>query len=516
VGAELDGPFEGVVETVTLRALESRTASECGVPARPLVANPAAGAYILYTSGSTGVPKGVVVTQRALTNFLLSMGSMLAVGLGDSVAALATLTFDIATVEILLPLVMGATVILARRPVGQDPDELQQIFSREQITLAQATPSAWRVLLTLGCPPRSGMRIISGGEALGDLAHRLTATGACLWNGYGPTEITVYNAFHNYNPYPHVPGAQQHTIPNLVGKPMANTLVYVLDRHLQPCPIGGTGEIFVGGAGLARGYLNRPGLTAAAFLPNPFSGEPGSIIYRTGDLARWRSDGCLQWLGRTDGQLKIRGVRVEPSEIETALRKHPRIAECAVSVRNHEEGDARLVAFYVSDDDLDAADLRAFLKGELPETLIPFAFVRLPELPLNANRKLDRRALEERVLSVSVETPACPPATELEATIARIWEQVLERGEVDTNTSFFDLGGNSLLAIRVYAALKAKLSQEFPFLSLFRYPTIRSLAEHLSQREPVADPQARLKEHESVQAGRRRLERALAIAGRQK
>jgi acyl carrier protein len=175
-----------------------------------------------------------------------------------------------------------------------------------------------------------------------------------------------------------------------------------------------------------------------------------------------------------------------------------------------------LVAFYVSDDDLDAADLRAFLKGELPETLIPFAFVRLPELPLNANRKLDRRALEERVLSVSVETPACPPATELEATIARIWEQVLERGEVDTNTSFFDLGGNSLLAIRVYAALKAKLSQEFPFLSLFRYPTIRSLAEHLSQREPVADPQARLKEHESVQAGRRRLERALAIAGRQK
>lgn len=296
-------------------------------------------AYVIYTSGSTGLPKGVQIIHRSLINFLTSMRRQPGMTKRDTVLAITTLSFDIAALELFLPLVVGGRSILISRAVAADGFQLLEQLSRSGATIMQATPATWRLLLAAGWQSPAGLKILCGGEALSrDLADQLLERGASVWNLYGPTETTVWSALHRVTPGQ---GAVS------IGRPLANTQIYLLDEHLQPVPVGHAGELYIGGHGLSRGYLNRPELTAEKFIPHPFSQEPGARLYRTGDLARYLPTGEIQFLGRVDHQVKIRGFRIELQEIETVLRQHPRIHEAVVVAQASETGseDKRLIAY---------------------------------------------------------------------------------------------------------------------------------------------------------------------------
>ena len=344
-------------------------------------------AYVIYTSGSTGRPKGVQILHRAVVNFLLSMRQQPGLTAQDTLLAVTTLSFDIAALELFLPLLVGARLIVASRDTAADGVALAETLTRARVTAMQATPITWRLLLAAGWQGNPDLKILCGGEALPlDLAQQLLPRAASLWNLYGPTETTIWSTLCKIEP-----GYEVITI----GRPIANTQIYLLDPQLQPVPVGVPGELYIGGDGLARGYLNRPELTAERFIPHPFSNESGARLYKTGDLARYRPDGTIEHLGRLDYQVKLRGFRIELGEIEALLAQHPAVRQAVVVAREDVPGDKRLVAYVALREKQTATvgDLQSHVMKQLPTYMVPSAFVLLEAFPLTPNGKVDRRAL---------------------------------------------------------------------------------------------------------------------------
>jgi surfactin family lipopeptide synthetase A len=434
-------------------------------------------AYVIYTSGSTGRPKGVQIPHRAVVNFVLSMQSKPGISAADNLLAVTTISFDIAGLEIHVPLSVGARIVLASRQSAMDGKILAQLIEAHRITVLQATPVTWRLLVESGWRGKSDLKVLCGGEAFPhDLADALLTRSASVWNMYGPTETTIWSTCERVRPS---------NGPVLIGQPIANTQTYVLDSALQVVPMNVVGELYIGGDGLARGYLNRPELTAERFVSHPFL--LGDRLYRTGDLARVLTTGQIECLGRVDHQVKIRGFRIELGEIETAIADFPAIRQSVVVAREDAPGDKRLVAYLVPSDPakFQAADLRDWLKLRLPPYMVPSALVALPVLPLTNNGKIDRKALPtpEQASAAAIGQFAAPH-TQTEKAMATIWEQVLGIEKVGIHDNFFDLGGHSLLAVNLFAQITQAFGSTLSLNTLFETPTVEDLARFIDdQRE---------------------------------
>jgi amino acid adenylation domain-containing protein len=467
-------------------------------------------AYIIYTSGSTGKPKGVQVIHGGVTNFLNTMKIKPGLTEQDILLAITTISFDIAVLELYLPLMLGAKVVLVSREVAVDGIRLLKLLKESNATVMQATPATWHLLLAAGWNGQSQLKILCGGEALSpELASQLLARVSSVWNMYGPTEATVWATTYEVGSQQSV-DAKKPAIS--IGKPIGNTQTYILDQYLQPVPIGINGELFIGGVCLARGYLNRPDLTNEKFIANPFSNEPSSRLYRTGDLARYLPNGDIEYSCRIDNQVKIRGYRIELGEIEVLLAKHPEIREIAVIVREDVPGDKRLVAYIVANQEQTPTvnELRDFLSQKLPSFMIPSAFVTLEALPLTPNGKVDRRALlgygvpsdfvslgnnsqagngkvDKSALSntsrISLETGFVAPRNSTEAILVAIWAEVLGLKQVGIYDNFFALGGHSLLAMRLFTEIEKTFGKRLSLATLFQKQTIAELADILYQEQ---------------------------------
>jgi amino acid adenylation domain-containing protein len=432
---------------------------------------PANLAYVIYTSGSTGQPKGVQVTHGSVVNFLHSMQREPGITPDDVIPAITTLCFDIAALELFLPLVSGARVEIVSRQTASNGEALAALLHRTGATVVQATPATWRLLLHAGWRGRAGLKILCGGEALPrSLADQLLATGGELWNLYGPTETTIWSTQHR---------VESGAGPVSIGRPIANTQVYVLDPDMRPVAAGEVGELVIGGHGLARGYRHRPELTADKFIPDPFGIEPNGRLYRTGDLARFLPDGTLECLGRIDHQVKIRGYRVELGEIESVLAQHPSVREAVVVAREDTPGDRRLVAYLVPRDAqiVSAPGLRRYLKGRLPDYMVPSVLVKLTALPLTPNGKIDRLALPAPEQRPELEREFVAPRDATETELARCWEEVLGVRPVGIRDSAFDLGMDSLRGAHLVALVEKRMGQKLPPGSLFQAPTIEEMAD---------------------------------------
>ncbi|HXH09698.1 MAG TPA: amino acid adenylation domain-containing protein [Alphaproteobacteria bacterium] len=460
-------------------ALESITNPESGV-------TPDHRAYVIYTSGSTGKPKGVQITHRNLVSFLTSIRDEPGLEARDVLLAVTTLSFDIAGVEIFLPLIVGAKIVVASREEASDGERLLERLISTRPTVMQATPVTWRLLLAAGWKGSDRLKIFCGGEAIPrDLATMLIERSASLWNIYGPTETTIWSTTHRI---------RSTTGPVLIGRPLPNEQVYILDSLLQPVPVGVPGELWIGGLGLARGYLNRPDLTAEKFVADPFSQRPGARIYRSGDLARYLRDGTIECLGRIDNQVKVRGFRIELGEIEAALVKHPSVEQAVVLAREDVPGDKRLVGYVVLRDSDDGqtpsnreltSELRRFLQEELPDPMVPATFVTLQAFPRTPNGKIDRRALPPPEIP-KLEVAGVAPTTSLEALLAGVWAEVLQVDHVGVQDNFFNLGGHSLLAVQLMARLRERFGWELPVSTLIEDGTIAYLAAVLRREKQVA------------------------------
>ena len=436
--------------------------------------HPAQAAYVLYTSGSTGTPKGVVLAHCGVASFLAAMRAAPGLASDDVVLSVTTISFDIAALELFLPLVVGARVALAGEQEVADADELAARIETSGATVVQATPTLWQMLLATGWDgvPHRRLRALCGGEPMSaSLASGLGARVAELWNLYGPTETTIWSTALRVEG----DGAPP------IGRPIAGTRCHVLDAALQPLPVGAPGELFIGGAGVARGYLGRPGLTATRFVPEP-GGPPGSRMYRTGDRARWLENGTLEFLGRLDAQMKVRGIRVEPAEVEAALLSHPRVGAAAVAVRG--EGAGRLVAYVVGRDGAAPPPpeaLREHAGARLPEALVPRQFVEMAALPQTANGKLDRRALPDPGAGRrDGDTCGRAPCGALEERLAALWAEVLGLERVGAEEHFFELGGHSVLATRLVVRIHEALGVRLPLATLFEAPTVADLARRIA------------------------------------
>ena len=443
-------------------------------------------AYIIYTSGSTGKPKGVVVLHRSLNQFLAAMQEQFPLTAQDRLLAVTTIAFDIAALEVFLPLLEGAGLVLVTKEAVRDPAVLIQKIADTGATLMQATPSLWRSLLEQDPEGIRGLRVLVGGEALPvDLLKKLQQAGCPVVNLYGPTETTIWSTLQSLDEG--TEGAPP------IGRPLWNTQVYILDRHLQPVPPGVAGELYIAGAGLARGYHGCPGLTAERFVANPF-GSPGSRMYRSGDLARWRKDGTLDYIGRVDHQVKMRGFRIELGEIEEVMTQHSEVAQVAVLAREDRPGDSRLVAYVVptATKTPEPAELRQYASRSLPDYMVPGAVVILPEMPLTPNGKLDRKALPAPV--VEGEGKSRSPRTAQEEILCGLFAEVLGLSEVGIDDGFFELGGHSLLAVRLVSRIREVLGVDLGVGTLFNAPTVAHLAEQLEgarQVRPSLQPQVR-------------------------
>ncbi|MFC4464298.1 amino acid adenylation domain-containing protein [Streptomyces xiangluensis] len=426
-------------------------------------------AYVIYTSGSTGRPKGVTVPQAALVNFLTAMQDRFALTGDDRLAAVTTVGFDIAGLELFLPLLHGAQVVLAPRDIVRDPAALTHLVRETRATIMQATPSLWHALVETGGVPDS-LRVLVGGEALpASLARTLTEGGRPVTNLYGPTETTIWSTAAG------VPASGDVSI----GAPIANTRVYVLDSGLRPVPDGVAGELYIAGAGLARGYHRRPGLSAERFVADPH-GPAGTRMYRTGDLVRRTAEGDLEYIGRTDFQVKVRGFRIELGEIETVIADHPDVARTAVLVREDTPGDKRIVAYVVpvgAQSSPHHTLLRKYAAASLPEYMVPAAFVTLDELPLTPNGKLDRAALPAP--AYGLESTGRAPRTPQEEILCGLFAEVLGVPRVSVDEDFFSRGGHSLLALRLMTRVRVTLGVDLPVRQLFETPTVAGLAELL-------------------------------------
>lgn len=433
-------------------------------------------AYVIYTSGSTGNPKGVMVNHVSLVNFLCSMLSRPGIRAGDVLMAVTSLSFDISTLELLLPLLTGATVVVADETLTTDPAQLAEALNAHQVNIMQATPATWQLLLDTGWMGRPGLKALCGGEALSrTLADRLLERVDSLWNMYGPTETTVWSAVHQ------VPPGDE---PITIGQPIGNTSLYILDRYLQPVPPGVVGELHIGGTGLARGYLHQPGLTREKFIPDTISGQPDGKLYKTGDLARFGSTGSIEILGRTDDQLKLNGHRIEPGEIRTALMLHPSIRDAWVMPGAEMNGAKRLIAYFLCEDAVppDAAELRNFLRKKLPAYMIPAFFIRIEAMPLTPNGKINRAALPLPEECQEVAGYAAP-RNEEEQVLTEIWRDALQLQQVGIYDNFFDLGGASIQSIQV--VVKANMfGYRISPQHIFEYQTIAELATFIREPSP--------------------------------
>ena len=429
-------------------------------------------AYTIFTSGSTGRPKGVQIPHRAVVNFLNSMRREPGIDQHDVLLSVTTLSFDIAALELFLPLTTGARVVVATRDTAMDGVLLREELRRCGATLLQATPATYRLLLEADWVGDRRLRILCGGEPLPrDLAARLLPMCAELWNMYGPTETTIWSTCCRV-----VDANDIH-----IGRPIDNTQLYVVDAGMRLRPVGVAGELLIGGDGLAVGYLERPDLTTEKFVPDPFSGRHDARLYRTGDLARWRSDGNLECLGRIDHQVKIRGFRIELGEIEAVLAQQPAVRQAVVTVRNDDRGESQLVAYVVMDESpkLVSADLRNGMRSTLPDYMIPNVVVQLDRLPLTANGKIDRKVLPAPERSGATEVGRVQPRNETEQRLASIFADTVGAEVVGVNESFFDLGGHSLLGVKLMARIEREFGKRLPLASLFSAPTVGDLAPHL-------------------------------------
>jgi len=461
---------------------------------------PADLAYMIYTSGSTGRPKGVQIEHRALSNFLQSMAREPGLEPHDVLVAVTTLSFDIAGLELYLPLIRGARLVLAGREVTTNGVALSELLKASGATVMQATPATWRLLLAAGWQGSAQLRILCGGEALPrDLAEQLLGCCIELWNLYGPTETTIWSTAYRVQT-----GIE--AVP--IGRPIANTRIYLLDAHGQPVPVGVPGELYIGGAGVARCYWSRPELTAEKFVADPFDATPGARLYRTGDRARYRPDGNIEYLGRLDNQVKLRGFRIELGEIEAVLGRLPQVRQAVVVIREDRPGDQRLVAYVVAQGDTEGLveGLRSQLRASLPDYMVPTAFVTLEALPLTPNGKVDRKALPAPERESQVTAAYVAPGSELEQKLVAVWQDALRLEKVGVDDNFFDLGGNSLLVTRVHARIKPLFEREVHVIDLFRFPTIRLLAEHFGLAE-VTDMSVRDDIHERARKQQRAVRR---------
>jgi amino acid adenylation domain-containing protein len=437
----------------------------------PTAITPDSLAYVIHTSGSTGRPKGVELHHRGVVNFLLSMQRTPGLTPGDVLVAVTTISFDIAVLELFLPLITGARVVIASRETAVDPAKLAKLVASVEATFLQATPATWSALIGINWPGQVGLKALCGGEALNrSLADRLLALKLDLWNVYGPTETTIWSTLQRVHP-----GSG----PISVGRPIANTTTYILDSNQQPVPVGVPGELYIGGAGVARGYRNRPALTAEKFVTPAIVN--GQRLYRTGDYALYRRDGSIECQGRADNQVKIRGYRIELEDVEVNLAAHPAVAAAAARAWPDPDGGYRLCAYLtgVNGPPPNAAELRQFLRERVAEYMIPTEIIALDALPLTSNGKVDRKQLPEPTYSPSPTEAPAAFASSLqgeELRLARIWAQLLHVDSITATDNFFDLGGHSLLLLKLIRLINKEFSIELPMTRLFQAPTIGQLA----------------------------------------
>jgi amino acid adenylation domain-containing protein len=450
----------------------------------PNVTTPENLIYIIYTSGSTGKPKGVMIPHRGFVNLMAAMAAVPGLGEGDRFLSPTSISFDMVGPELYLPLMCGAEVRMVSRAVATDGKRMAEVLRSSGATAMQATPATWRLLIQSGWEGSPALTIICGGEAMPpDLVQPLLQRCKALWNFYGPTETTVWSTAYQIT---------QATSSTPVGKPLANTQLYILDAQMQAVPVGHVGELLIGGDGVARGYLNRETLSGERFIPNPF--RPGERMYRTGDLARFRPDGQLDFLGRMDHQVKVRGYRIELGEIESGLVQHPAVRAAVVMAREDNPGDQRLVGYVTLESGATAtmADLRRSLKQILPDYMVPTVVMALDRFPLSPNGKVDRKALPmPPAAERDLDGDYVAAADNLEQQLVAIWEEVLQVKPLGINDSFFDLGGHSLLVVRLLDRLREVLHQDLPAAAVFQAPTVGQFAQMLRQpSKQLASPAA--------------------------
>ncbi|CAN5252451.1 amino acid adenylation domain-containing protein [soil metagenome] len=435
--------------------------------------------YILYTSGSTGMPKGVQIAHHNLVNFLYSMQKQPGINSGDKLLAVTTISFDIAGLELFLPLLFGAQIVLADAATSKDGRALLDIIKSEKITIMQATPYTWRIMLEAGWDSTTPVKVICGGEALPvDLANAILTRASSLWNVYGPTETTVWSTLKQIK-------AEDKVI--TIGRPIDNTSIYILDKFLNHQPPGSVGEIYIGGEGVAKGYLSRPELTDEKFVNDPFSQIPGEKMYQTGDLGKYMPDGEIMCLGRADAQIKIRGYRIETGEIEFQLSNEGNVKEAVVIARPDNLGIDKLVAFIVLKDGFEnenaaaqAQSWRSSLKNMLPDYMVPDNFIVVPAMPLTPNGKIDKKALAhigdaptEHIYEYAA------PRTDNEKLVAGIWMEYLGLEKVSIHDNFFELGGHSLIAVQVMTRIEKETGKRLPLATLFENSTVEKLSRML-------------------------------------
>jgi len=454
-------------------------------------------AYVIYTSGSTGMPKGTLLEHRGLCNLITAWIQDFNVGPGSRMLQFFPVSFDGSVAEIFSTLLSGATLCVPRLETVVSMPDLHRLMQEQAVTHVLMTPSVLAVLPADGLPALEN--VLSGGESCTEKIAARWLSGRNFLNVYGPTEATVIASWYREGES----SWETATVP--IGRPIANTRIYLLDHHLQPVPVGVPGELYIGGVNLARGYLNRPELTAERFIPDPFSGEPGARLYKTGDLARYLPDGNIEFLGRTDHQVKVRGFRVELGEIEAVLREHPALREVVVVAREDVPGDKRLVAYVVPAQKPapTTSELRRFLKERLPKYMIPSAFMVLDALPLTPNGKLDRRALPPPArVRPELERAFVAPRTPVEEELANIWAQLLGVERVGIYDNFFELGGHSLLVTQLLSRVRETFQVEVPPHSFFEAATVADLAvviaQHLAEQEDDAQMAQLLAELEQL------------------
>ena len=433
-------------------------------------------AYVIYTSGSTGRPKGVEVEHRNVVNFLRCMQREPGFSRADVLLAVTTPSFDIAGLELFLPLVSGARIVMASRADVLDGEQLSRLLTESRATVMQATPATWRLMLDAGWSGTPGLRVLCGGEAMPrDLARDLLRCTSEVWNMYGPTETTIWSTTHRVS---------DGSLDIPIGHPIGNTTVYVLDASNRPTPIGVAGELCIGGEGVARGYRQRPELTSEKFVNLALDGRAPERVYRTGDVVRVRSDLSLEFVGRRDNQVKVRGYRIELGEIESVLDEDVSVRRAVVIVREDVPGDQRLVAYVVAADDggqVDADALRTVLRSRLPEYMVPATIMPLSELPLTPNGKIDRKALPApAALLHAAGNAATVVMTDPQRRVAAIWRDVLRVEHLGVDDNFFDRGGHSLLVVKVHAALRREFRRDLTLVDLFQHTTIAAQAALLS------------------------------------
>lgn len=432
--------------------------------------------YILYTSGSTGLPKGVQIAHHNLINFLYSMQKAPGIAAIDKLLAVTTVSFDISGLELFLPLISGAQVIIANSAEAKDGRALLDIIRNENITIMQATPYTWRIMIEAGWDSATPIKVICGGEALPkELAEKIITRAESLWNVYGPTETTVWSTVKQIK-------ADDGII--TIGRSIDNTAIYILDKYLNPLPVGTAGEIYIGGDGVAKGYLNQPVLTAEKFIGDPFSSTPGNKIYRTGDMGKFLENGEIECLGRIDSQIKIRGYRIETGEIEYHLVNQYNIKEAVVLAQPDKNGIDKLVAYVVTGDNYraesEADQIKGWkmaLKAVLPDYMVPDNLILIPAMPLTPNGKVDKKALSSKhsQLAESIHL-FIAPRTDVEKLVADVWSEFLEIKNIGIYDNFFELGGHSLIAVQVMTRIEKLTGKRLPLATLFENSTVEKLA----------------------------------------